>query len=251
MTLNSPSPEQFGLTQERINYFEKTAEAGGAIIIIAVVVNFLICLLFDFLFPKIHIPFLLFLFLAIYPGFVIGVKIDEHRIAKIKNLPDYLNYLTYKDALKAYNKLYRKLKRDDAKKRRKIEQNNRKKEEWWRGIDGRCFELEVAKILMNKNYIVKHTGSSYGDKGIDLILKIENKTIIIQCKAFKNYISAGYIRELYGTLIHEKADEAWLIATSGFYSGAKAFAYDKPIRLLTIRDLIKLPPNELLPRMRG
>lgn len=99
---------------------------------------------------------------------------------------------------------------------------------------------------MNKNFNVKHTGSSFGDRGIDLLLKDNDKTIIIQCKAFKNYVSAGVVRELYGTLINEKADEAWLVVTSGFYRGAKEFAYDKPIRLLTIRDLIKLQPNESL-----
>lgn len=72
---------------------------------------------------------------------------------------------------------------------------------------------------MSKNYIVKHTGSSWGDQGIDLIVTIEDRTVIVQCKAFKNFVSAGYVRELYGTLVHENADEAWLVVTSGFIAG--------------------------------
>ncbi|MBU1054520.1 MAG: DUF2034 domain-containing protein [Proteobacteria bacterium] len=96
---------------------------------------------------------------------------------------------------------------------------------------------------MDKNFNVKHTGNSlHGDGGIDLWLKEDDKTIIIQCKAYKNYVNAGVVRELYGTLIHEKADEAWLVVTSGFSRGVEDFARNKQIRLLTIRDLIKLPP---------
>ena len=79
---------------------------------------------------------------------------------------------------------------------------------------------------------------------LDIILAEEGRTIIVQCKAFKNYVSPGYVRELFGTLIHEGADEAWLVTTSGFYSGAKAFAQGKPIRLLTIDELTDEPPSD-------
>jgi len=102
--------------------------------------------------------------------------------------------------------------------------------------------LGVAKVLIEKGYSVKLTGSSWGDEGVDLILMKDGKKIIIQCKAHKNYVSAGFVRELYGTLMHQKADEAWLVVTSGFYIGAKTFAFGKPIKLLTAWDLMKLPP---------
>jgi restriction system protein len=74
-----------------------------------------------------------------------------------------------------------------------------------------------------------------------MVLLKDGKKIIIQCKAHRNYISAGYVRELYGTLMHQKADEAWLVVTSGFYSGAREFALEKPIKLLTAWDLMRLP----------
>jgi hypothetical protein len=42
--------------------------------------------------------------------------------------------------------------------------------------------------------------------------------------------------------MHQKADEAWLIVTSGFWGGAREFARDKPIRLLTAWDLMRISP---------
>jgi restriction system protein len=135
-----------------------------------------------------------------------------------------------------------KFRRWEFRKRRKASDELRKQQEWWRGIDGRGFELGVAKVLIEKGYNVKLTGSSWGDEGVDLVLVKDSKKIIVQCKAHKNYMSAGFVRELYGTLMHEKADEAWLVVTSGFYIGAKTFAFGKPIRLLTAWDLMKLPP---------
>ena len=77
------------------------------------------------------------------------------------------------------------------------------------------------------------------DGGVDILIREGEKKIIIQCKAHSNYISPGVVRELYGTMIHEKADEGWLVTTSGFYSGARQFAQDKPIKLLTIKQLLK------------
>ena len=65
------------------------------------------------------------------------------------------------------------------------------------------------------------------------------KRIIVQCKAHKGYISPGVVRDLYGTMIHHQADEAWLVSTRGFFTGSRAFAEGKPIRLLTIEDILE------------
>ena len=113
-------------------------------------------------------------------------------------------------------------------------------------MDGKGFELEVAKVLLSKGYIVRHVGGS-GDEGVDLVVKHDGKRIIVQCKAFRNYVNAGIVREVYGTLIHQKADEAWVVVASGFYGGAKAFASGKPIRLITAQQLKNLPPANNAP----
>jgi len=260
---NAPKPEYFGLTEERINYFNEIENSFGSnFVALIIIINIIILIaIFVVSMPdskKIH-PIILLIF-GIGPGLLIGEKLSKffteielNKLMKINDYHNYLNYINsvaeykkaiieYNNALKSHDDLQRKIRYDDIKKSRNQEILNKRAAEWWHGIDGRRFELEVAKILMSKNYNVKHTGSPFGDKGIDMVLSINDRKIIVQCKAFKSYVSAGIVRELYGTLIHENADEAWLIVTQGFYKGAKDFAHNKPIRLMTIRDLIEMPP---------
>jgi len=241
-TPESPTPERFGLTERRVGYFKKATETNIFIIVIAVTLNILSCVyLVEFVFPHADVPFLFLLFLSVYPGFLIGIQLDGRSMSKAKESPDYRNYLDYCDAIKSYKNLVRKVRRQEFKNQRTRQYETRKHQEWWKGVDGRGFELAVAKLLLDKGYNVRHTGSSYGDEGVDIELKANGKRIIIQCKAFRAYVSAGPVRELYGTLLHQRADEGWLVVTSGFYKGAKTFAHGKPIRLFTARDLTGLP----------
>jgi uncharacterized integral membrane protein len=240
-----PTPERFGLTEKRVDYFTKATETNIFTILIAMTVNIVCCVsLVEFIFPHADVPVLLLLFLSVCPGFLIGSHFDGRRISKVKETPDYRTYLDYCDALKSYKNLLSKMRRQEFKSQRTKQYDAGKQQEWWKGVDGRGFELGVAKLLLDKGYNVRHTGSSYGDEGIDIELKAHGKRIIIQCKAFRTYVSAGPVRELYGTLLHQKADEGWLVVTSGFYSGAKTFAIGKPIRLFTARDLTRLPSHQ-------
>jgi TPR repeat protein len=175
-------------------------------------------------------------------------SIEKRHIKRSKAEPDYQQYLKYveehvlyEQAVESHNALLKKIKDEEWRRYKKGLASQARKEEWWRDIDGAGFEIEVAKLLMEKGYWVEHTGSAWGDEGVDLVLRTDGKRIIVQCKAHKAYLSAGVVRELYGTLMHEKADEAWLVATSGFYAGALSFAEGKSIKLLTIRELIRLP----------
>jgi uncharacterized integral membrane protein len=245
----SPRPDQFGLTDKRAGYFKKASEPNLLIILLALVVNISACIyLVEVIFPHADLPLLVLLFLSVYPGWLIGIAINTRRISKSKISPDFRNYLEYCSALKGYreqvanrDQLLRKMRRQEFRNQRTKHYEERKQQEWWKGLDGSGFELGVAKLLMDKGYNVRHTGSSYGDEGIDVELKVSGRRIIIQCKAFRNYVSAGPVRELYGTLTHQKADEGWLVVTSGFYSGARTFAQGKPIRLFTARELTRLP----------
>src|SRR5258708_28464414 len=168
-TLDSPKPEQFGLTEKRAAYFKKATETNLLIILSAVTLNISSCVyLVEFVFPHADVPFLFLLFLSVYPGLLIGIQIDGRRISKAKESPGYRNYLDYCDALKSYKNLLRKMRRQEFKNQRTKLYEAGKQLEWWKGVDGRGFELGVAKLLLDKGYNVRHTGSSYGDEGIDL-----------------------------------------------------------------------------------
>lgn len=105
-------------------------------------------------------------------------------------------------------------------------------------MDGNDFEYELAKLFRSIGYKVRRTGRS-GDGGIDLELYAGNKyCAIVQCKAHRNLVGPGPVRDLYGAFIHHGGSEAWLISSSGFSKAAFEFSKGKPIRLLSIRDIL-------------
>ncbi len=101
-------------------------------------------------------------------------------------------------------------------------QRERAKREFWVNLSGIEFEQELGKVFIKQGYEVEWTPIS-GDEGIDLILKRNSKTIIVQCKAHKYPASLAMVRELYGALISCKADEAILASIGGFTEGVKTF----------------------------
>jgi HJR/Mrr/RecB family endonuclease len=249
-----PKPEDFGLSTVRIKRFRSVFEDDpisiatfGIPLIAAAIIGA------NTLLPHSLVGFMSPLWRMLLPVipvvYFIGA-IQRCRKAIAAKRPDYPKFVCFQSAMQTYSKLmktYSYLRRqarygEVRKKRRQesfLRENSNAK---WTHIDGREFEIEVVTILFSKGYDVEHTGGSrMGDEGIDFVVRLNGKRIIGQCKAHKSYLSAGFVRELYGTLLHEKADEAWLVCTTGFYSGAKSFAYGKPIRLLTIESVQRLP----------
>ena len=117
-------------------------------------------------------------------------------------------------------------------------ENPRASELWWKKLDGVTFEKEVALLLEGRGYKVQRTGRS-GDEGVDLLLTRDGKKIIVQCKAYKTHVAPAVVRDLYGSLHHHRANEAWLIATSEFSVRARLFAKGKTVRLVAIGEIIK------------
>ena len=109
--------------------------------------------------------------------------------------------------------------------------------EWWRRLDGTSFEIEAGMVFSKRGYTVCRVGGS-GDQGVDLILSKDGITIAVQCKAHRLPVGPGVVRDLYGSLMHHKHREGWLLSTEGFTKGARAFASGKPIRLVTVSELL-------------
>lgn len=126
---------------------------------------------------------------------------------------------------------------------------------WWDRLHPQRFEQEVAAAFKKQGHRVEWTGRS-GDGGVDIKLTSQNgQRVVVQCKSHEKPISPGAVRDLYGTLLHEKADEAWLMSRSGFTAGAAKFATGKPIRLLGLDHILPGLGSSLrvkrLPTMRG
>ena len=244
-----PRPETFGLTQDRIHFFEMRQEDSSTLPLVLAWVTFIaLCPFLPWGFVMKNTAYFWPVMLVGYlPGLVLGLALNKFRSAFLSHRQeshkDYGKYVSYKKACVEYA-LIRQEEERCERERQQAQQTeiNRKKrlnEEWWRSLDGNSFEKELADFLRHKGFAVRWLGGS-GDGGIDLVIASAGKRIIVQCKAHRRFISPGAVRDLYGTLLHEKADEGWLVTTSGFYSGARAFAQDKPIRLLTICEVLSM-----------
>lgn len=110
----------------------------------------------------------------------------------------------------------------------------------WKKLDGRKFEKIVALIYKNLGYKTKIIGGA-GDRGIDIVIKKDNKNWLIQCKQME-VVSPKYVREFYGSVVdHLREGERGLLVTTGdFTAEGKEFAKDKPIELIDGLKLEKL-----------
>jgi HJR/Mrr/RecB family endonuclease len=153
----------------------------------------------------------------------------------------YRNFLRWQSAVQAYEGFCRSVEvaeqRALEEERKEREEAKRRQVEWWRTLDGWQFEREIAALLRKRGYDVKRTGKP-GDCGVDLELRCGKGKIVVQCKAHKARVGPGAVRDLYGTLMAQKGQEAWLISTSGFTKETFAFARGKRIRLLKIEDVL-------------
>ncbi len=99
------------------------------------------------------------------------------------------------------------------------------------------FEQYVAELFRQKGYRVKLHGRR-GDNGVDLRLTQANgKEAIVQCKRYRKSVGPDIVRELYGTLMHERVAHAFLVTTADISDAARAWAQGKPMTLIDGRSL--------------
>ncbi len=103
-----------------------------------------------------------------------------------------------------------------------------------------AFETYVATLFRQKGYRVKHRGRR-GDRGVDLELTDgSGRRAIVQCKRYRHTVGPDIIRELYGTMIHERVHHAYLVTTADISSAAREWAGYKPMTLIDGPTLIKI-----------
>jgi restriction system protein len=110
-----------------------------------------------------------------------------------------------------------------------------------RQMSWKQFELLVADAYRRQGYEVEFSMGTGPDGGVDLTLRRDGRVSLVQCKRWKTYsVGAPVIREMFGVLTAERADEAIIVTTGEFTSEARSFAEGKPIRLLNGQDLFEL-----------
>jgi HJR/Mrr/RecB family endonuclease len=103
-------------------------------------------------------------------------------------------------------------------------------------------ELEKfsAHLFSKMGYKAQLT-SSTGDHGIDvLLINPKGQKEVVQCKQWNKQVGEPQVRDLFGTMQHEKAVRGWLVAPRGFSVPAKRWANGKSIDLIDDEELTRL-----------
>ena len=102
------------------------------------------------------------------------------------------------------------------------------------------FEALVAKLFEAHGHKVEKLGGN-ADHGVDIIvMNGQGEKWVVQCKRYSGSVGEPVVRDLYGTLLHEEGQGAYLITTGTFTKGAQAWAAEKPIILYDGEALIEL-----------
>lgn len=104
-------------------------------------------------------------------------------------------------------------------------------------------ELEdlVKALFMKEGYKIKERGGAQADGGVDLEAYKNKEKVIVQCKQWKsNKVGVSIVREMFGVMIHEKAQKVYIITCGSFTKDAKEFAKGKPIYLIHGFKLVEM-----------
>lgn len=106
-------------------------------------------------------------------------------------------------------------------------------------ISWREFEMLVGQFFREKGYNVTETAQG-ADGGVDLHLKGDDgKTYLVQCKHWKaSKVPVNVVRELYGVMMAQHAQGAFVVTSGQFTDEAQTFADGKNIQLIDGRLLV-------------
>jgi restriction system protein len=103
------------------------------------------------------------------------------------------------------------------------------------------FEQLVGEAYRRQGYDIEETGGGGADGGIDLLLRGNNETVVVQCKQWKTYqVGVDKVRELLGVVSATNASRGVLVSSGSFTNDAKSFAANNPITLVDGPALAKL-----------
>jgi restriction system protein len=109
-----------------------------------------------------------------------------------------------------------------------------------RALPWKRFEDLLGEAYRRQGYRVEETLRGGTDGGVDLVLRKDGRTILVQCKRHRSPIGVTVVRELYGVLIDRGAAGAKLVATTNFTPDAVEFGAGKPIELIGAAALLEL-----------
>ncbi len=103
------------------------------------------------------------------------------------------------------------------------------------------FEALVGESFRQRGYLVEETGKGGLEGDIDLILRKDGRTELVQCKQWQaRQFGVATVRELWGLVAHRKADALKIVCAGAFTVEAGQFAEGKAIQLIDGEGLLEL-----------
>jgi restriction system protein len=108
-------------------------------------------------------------------------------------------------------------------------------------MDGLQFEVYLKALFSELGYRSLVTKGSH-DFGADLIMKKNDKKIVIQAKrySYRNKVSLDAVQQVYSAKSYYKADECWVITNSSFTKSAEKLASACNVKLIDRKKLVQL-----------
>jgi restriction system protein len=110
-----------------------------------------------------------------------------------------------------------------------------------RAMSWQDFELLVGEAFRRQGYAVEERGGSAPDGGVDLVLRRDGKTTVVQCKCWRDaQVSVQPVRELFGVMHAAGANAAIFVSSGAYTADAAEFARGQPIRLIDGEELSRM-----------
>lgn len=91
----------------------------------------------------------------------------------------------------------------------------------------------MGEAYRRQGYTVIENPGAGPDGGVDLKLKNDGETTLVQCKQWRTAkVGVKVVRELYGVMTAENADKCIIVTSGEFTAEAKDFVSGKPIELI-------------------
>jgi HJR/Mrr/RecB family endonuclease len=177
-----------------------------------------------------------FAFLALFLLFLFKEPYERYFYKKTVTLNNYQNYLQFKRAQREFKSFLQTQKTDEIRRTRELKRRNFV---YWQNLSPYDFEKEVGQLYKLNGYDVKVTPGS-GDGGVDIVIKRNSVTYLVQCKRHKTKVGPSTIRELYGVMVSKKVKNGIVVCPAGFTGGAWDFAKNKNIKLVGLKRLIEM-----------
>ncbi|NOT00900.1 MAG: restriction endonuclease [Phycisphaerales bacterium] len=102
-----------------------------------------------------------------------------------------------------------------------------------RRMSWREFESLMAEAYRRQGFTVEERGGGGADGGVDILLRRNGETVVVQCKHWKAWkVGVRTVREVYGVMTAIGATRAVIAACGAFTGDAVRFATGRPIELL-------------------